>query len=170
MLDINEVKVNNNVNLNVIKNIKNKNIISSKLIDAKTLSSSWFQPTVNRSDACLILRSSKPGNFLVRRSSSCDALVLSMAGVMEEEVFHLLILTNQTGVRVQGTQKVFPNIYSLIIHLSIMQESLPCNLLFNTSESDTETSDYHDDDMVDIGTEPELETIIAKMQEKMVWG
>ena len=170
MLDVSEIKINYNVNLNVIKNINNKDIDNSKVIDAKTLCSFWFKQTVTRSEACSVLESSNPGSFLVRRSNSLNSWVLSMAGMKESDVLHLLIHTNKRGVRFQGSQKIFPNIYSLILHLSIMQESLPCTLNLHTSASGTENDTFHEDDLVDIEKEPQLEIIISKMKKKMVWG
>merc|ERR1712079_185470 len=107
MLDISEIKVNTNVNLHVIKNITNKDIYNSKLIDGKTLSSSWFQPNLSRDQASLILKTSQSGYFIVRRSSSCDAFVLSMTGMKEGDILHLLLHTSQRGVRFQGSQKFF---------------------------------------------------------------
>ena len=170
MLDISEIKVNTNVNLNIIKNINNENIYNSKLVDGQTLASSWFQPNLSRDQASSILKTSQSGKFIVRRSSSCDAFVLSMTGMKEGDILHLLLHTSQSGVRFQGSQKIFPNIYSLVLHLSIMRESLPCNLILNPSDIDTENANDHDDDLVDIEKEPQLEIIIAKMQKKMVWG
>merc|ERR1712013_151861 len=58
--------VNNNsmnINLNMIKNIKNKN--DCKAVDAKTLSSPWFCPKMSRSQATSILKSSSVGSFNV---------------------------------------------------------------------------------------------------------
>ena len=170
MLDVSEIKINGNVNLNVIKNINNKDIDNSKVIDAKTLCSFWFQPTVTRSEACSILGSSELGSFLVRRSNSLNSWVLSIAGIKESDVVHLLLHTNKRGVRFQGSQKIFPNICSVILHLSIMQESLPCTLNLHTSTSDTENDTDLEDDLVDIEKEPQLEIIISKMKKKMVWG
>ena len=170
MLDVSEIKINDNVNLKVIKNINNKDIDNSKVIDEKTLCSFWFKPTVKRKEACSILGSSEPGSFLVRTSNSLNSWVLSMAGMKESDVLHLLLHTNKRGIRFQGSQKIFPNIYCLILHLSIMQESLPCTLNLHTSASDTEDDTYHEDDLVDIEKEPQLEIIIFKMKKKMVWG
>ena len=170
MLDVSDIKINDNVNLNVIKNINNKDIDNSKVIDEKTLCSFWFKPTVKCKEACSILGSSEPGSFLVRTSNSLNSWVLSMAGMKESDVLHLPLHTNKRGVRFQGSQKIFPNIYCLILHLSIMQESLPCTLNLHTSVSDTDNDTYHEDDLVNIEKEPQLEMIISKMKKKMVWG
>ena len=158
-----------NVNLNIIKNIKNTNLNNSKTVDAKTLSSSWFCPNLTRSQATSILSSSSVGSFLVRSSisqGSSYALSVRVPGVRVQH--HLLQVGGDGhGVVLYGSEKLFPSIHSLVTHLSIMKETLPCTLKIDNYASDA--SEEEEEDIIDIDSEPEMEEIVSWLQKQMVW-
>jgi hypothetical protein len=158
-----------NVNLNIIKNIKNANLNNSKIVDARTLSSPWFCPALTRSQASSILSSSSVGSFLVRRSisqGSSYALSVRVPGVQVQH--HLLLVGDGQGVSLHGSEKVFPSIHAMVTHLSIMKESLPCTLDMDNHDSDASEDSDHDD-IIDIDSEPELEEIVSILQKHMIW-
>ena len=68
-----------------------------------------------------------------------------------------------------GSKKLFPSIRALITHLSIMKESLPCNLDMDNHDSDTSEDSDDDEDIIDMDSEPELEEIVSRLQKQMVW-
>merc|ERR1719206_291504 len=162
---------NMNINLNIIKNINNTNKNDYKAVDAKTLSSPWFCPKMSRSQATSILKSSSVGSFLVRKSvsqGSSFALSVRVPGV---QVQHHLLLVGDVcqGVNLYGSKKLFPSIYSLITHLSIMKECLPCILHIDNTDSDASEESEDGEDIIDIDSEPELEEIVTRMQKQMTW-
>ena len=148
---------------NNIKIIKNVN--SNKVIEAKTLSSPWFCPNMKRKQAESVLKSSPVGSFIVRNSSSQNSsyvLSLRVGGVQVHH--HLLILSRQgQDVQLSGSKKVFPSIFSLVTHLSIMKENLACRLVIHDKVS--EESDVSDnEDIVDIDSEPEMEEVVMQLK------
>ena len=160
-----------NVNLNIIKNIKNTNLNNSKTVDAKTLSSSWFCPNLTRSQATSILSSSSVGSFLVRSSisqGSSYALSVRVPGVRVQH--HLLQVGGGGhgghGVALHSSEKLFPSIHALVTHLSIMKEALPCTLKIDNYVSDA--SDEEEEDIIDIDSEPELEEIVSRLQKQLM--
>ena len=162
-------KENDNVNLNIIKNIKNTNVKNSKIVDARTSASPWFCPALTRSQASSILSSSSVGSFLVRRSisqGSSYALSVRVPGVQVQH--HLLLVGDGQGVSLHGSEKVFPSIHAMVTHLSIMKESLPCTLDMDNHDSDASEDSDHEDDVIDIDSEPQLEEIIRSLQKQMM--
>ena len=157
----NEKKINLNdkiSNLNIIKNI-NRN----KIIDGKTLSSTWYCPNMTRKQSESVLKSSSVGSFLVRNSSSQNSshvLSVRVPGVNVQH--HLLVVTNH-GQHVQlcGSKKVFPSIFSLVTHLSIMKENLVCRLV-NVHNEESDSSD--NEDVIDIDSEPEMEEAVMQLK------
>merc|ERR1711874_95271 len=155
---LDNTKINNNIN--IIKNIN-----TNKVIDAKTLSSSWFCPKMSRFQSENFLKNSPVGSFVVRNSSSRDCshvLSLRAPGVT---VQHYLILTQEKHVKISGTNKVFPSMFSLVTHLSIMKENLPCRLAVASLDSDSEDSEDHEEDrLTDLDSEPEMEEIVMQLK------
>ena len=173
--DLNE---NNNgrriLNLKTLRNRKSV-LTNSSIFDAKTESSNWFCPNMERTQATSILSSSSIGSFRVRSSINQESsffLSVRVPGHLVEH--HLLQVVRHDhyieGVAVLGSEKVFPSIYSLVTHLSIMRESLPCTLALHTYDSDAsdDTDDDDDEDIIDIDSEPELEEIIKNLQKQMM--
>ena len=158
----------NNDNLNMFRNNFSCKNVDTKVVDAKTLSSSWFRPRITRTQAESLLKQSTVGCFLIRSSSSPGksyALSVRVAGRQVQH--HLLLVTGkQQQVRLHGSSKLFPSVFSLVTHLSIMKENLPCNLHLNyyDSESSTETEDDENEDIIDIDTEPNMEEILTQLK------
>lgn len=147
-------------NIEIIKNVK-----SNKVIEAKTLSSSWFCPTMKRSQTELVLKSSSVGSFIVRNSSSQNSSYVLSLRVSGAKVHHHLLVVGGHGQDVQlcGSNKVFPSIFSLVTHLSIMKENLACRLVISNKTS--EESDVSDnEDIVDIDSEPEMEEVVLQLK------
>ena len=147
-------------NIQIIKNVN-----SNKVIEAKTLSSHWFCPNMKRKQAESVLKSSSVGSFIVRNSSSQNSsyvLSLKVGGVL---VHHHLLVIGPHGqdVQLSGSKKVFPSIFSLVTHLSIMKENLACRLVIHDRASDE--SDVSDnEDIVDIDSEPEMEEVVMQLK------
>eukprot|EP00095_Tigriopus_kingsejongensis_P009308 maker-scaffold320_size207635-snap-gene-0.9 protein:Tk09308 transcript:maker-scaffold320_size207635-snap-gene-0.9-mRNA-1 annotation:"hypothetical protein DAPPUDRAFT_309534" len=93
--------------------------------------SAWYQPGLSRDISVEILSSEPVGSFLVRCSETRpDAFALSLR-VPNGSVIHYLIISNQGGWRIKGSNKAFTSLSTLIIHHSIMSELLPCPLLIH---------------------------------------
>ena len=169
----NEILMNNNLdkkinldnektnsNLNIIKNIK-----TNKIVDAKTLSASWFCPNMSRKQAEMSLKSFPVGSFLIRNSSSHNSSnVLSVRVPGAQVQHHLLIVSNQ-GQHIQlcGSKKVFSSIFSLVTHLSIMKENLVCRLV-NVSKNDEDSDVSDNEDIIDIDSEPDMEEAVLQLK------
>ena len=148
---------------NNIKIIKNVN--SNKVIEAKTLSSPWFCPNMKRKQSESVLKSSPVGSFIVRNSSSQNSSFVLSLRVSGVQVHHHLLVLGKHGQEVQlsGSKKVFPSIFSLVTHLSIMKENLACRLVIHDKAS--EESDVSDnEDIVDIDSEPEMEEVVMQLK------
>ena len=153
----------NNTNIKIIKNI---NANANKIVDAKTLSASWFCPNMTRKQSEAALKACPVGSFIVRNSSSQDqerSRVLSVRSPGPGQVHHHLLLVSQGAQLVQlaGSKKSFPSLFSLVTHLSIMKENLACRLLITAEDSDSETDN---EDIIDIDSEPELEEVVMQLK------
>ena len=167
----NEIKLNNakdkkldnsktNSNINFIKNIN-----SNKVIEAKTLSSSWFCPKMTRFQAENFLKNSPVGSFVVRSSSSLDSSYVLSLRAPGVTVQHHLISTAEERVRISGSSKLFSSIFSLVTHLSIMKENLPCRLSVSSLDSEaSDSEDQEEDHLTDLDSEPEMEEIVMQLK------
>ena len=162
-----------NKNLNLKGNLLSRKsyIIHSKLFDARTISSNWFRPNMTRFQATTILSRSTVGSFIVRRSTSQDtSFVISVHGPGDLVEHHLLQVGKHSdlreGLSLLGSEKIFPSFFSLVTHLSIMRESLPCTLDLN--DHDGKKSDVVDDDIIDIDSAPGFQDIIRRLQVQLV--
>ena len=55
--------------------------------------------------------------------------------------------------------------FSLVTHLSIMKENLPCRLAVASLDSDNEDSEDHEEDrLTDLDSEPEMEEIVMQLK------
>ena len=72
------------------------------------------------------------------------------------------------GVSLLGSEKVFPSVHSLVTHLSIMRESLPCTLGLYACHRDVSEDENDEEDIIDIDSEPGLEDIIISLQKQMI--
>lgn len=163
--DSGQVKKVNNDNLNIIKNINNsplRIVEPSAMVDSMTSSSSWFLPKISRSKAEEILTPASVGSFLLR-SSSCPSSAFALSVRVEEDrVQHHLLLLSNKGVVLNGSNKVFPSLGSLVTHLSIMKEELPCCLVLEeTAREGTE------EDVVDIDSDKEIEDCVNNLKMRL---
>ena len=152
-----------NTNINFIKNIKNIN--QNKVIEAKTLSASWFCPKMSRFQAENYLKNSPVGSFVVRNSSSQNSSYVLSLRAPGVTVQHYLILSSATEVKISGSVKSFSSLFSLVTHLSIMKEILPCRLSLSSPDSEAESSDGEEqEDIIDLDCQPELEEIVSQLK------
>ena len=135
----------------------NKNIEApADVLDPLTLASSWFLPKVSRTKAEEILATSPVGSFLLRASSSPSSAFALSVRVDAVRVQHHLLLLAGKGVSLNGSCKVFPNLGSLVTHLSIMREALPCCLILQHAVEGIE----EEEDIVDIDSDKEMEDCV----------
>ena len=151
-----------NTNINFIKNIKNVN--QNKVIEARTVSASWFCPKMSRFQAENFLKNSPVGSFVVRNSSSQNSSYVLSLRAPGVTVQHYLIFSGQKDVKISGSSKVFPSLFSLVTHLSIMKEILPCRLAVSSPDSEAETDGEEQEDIIDLDCQPELEEIVSQLK------
>ncbi|PAA66864.1 hypothetical protein BOX15_Mlig031463g1 [Macrostomum lignano] len=92
----------------------------------------WYQPELPREAAYKLLAGRPVGSFLVRNSAShpnCYALSVCVPHQKQQALSHYLIQCTARGVKLKGLSKEWPNLHSLICHLSVIPELLPCPLL-----------------------------------------
>ena len=163
----------NNVNQNKFSQSKTntnsinfiKNINQNKVIEAKTLSASWFCPRMSRFQAENFLKNSPVGSFVVRNSSSQNSSYVLSLRAPGVTVQHYLILSSQSEVKISGSKKVFSSLSSLVTHLSIMKEILPCRLTVSSPDSEAETDgEEQEEDIIDLGCQPEMEEIVSQLR------
>jgi len=142
-----------NTSINIIKNIE----APADVLDPLTLASSWFLPKVSRTKAEEILATSPIGSFLLRASSSPSSAFALSVRVEEARVQHHLLLLAGKGVSLNGSCKVFPNLGSLVTHLSIMREALPCCLILQHAVG---LGEDMEEDIVDIDSDKEMEDCV----------
>ena len=163
----------NNVNQNKFSQSKTntnsinfiKNINQNKVIEAKTLSASWFCPRMSRFQAENFLKNSPVGSFVVRNSSSQNSSYVLSLRAPGVTVQHYLILSSQSEVKISGSKKVFSSLSSLVTHLSIMKEILPCRLTVSSPDSEAETDgEEQEEDIIDLDCQPEMEEIVSQLK------
>merc|ERR1711953_1192639 len=151
-----------NTNINFIKNIKNVN--QNKVIEARTVSASWFCPKMSRFQAENFLKNSPVGSFVVRNSSSQNSSYVLSLRAPGVTVQHYLIFSGQKDVKISGSCKVFPSLFSLVTHLSIMKEILPCRLAVSSPDSEAESESEEQEDIIDLDCQPEMEEIVCQLK------
>uniref|UniRef100_A0A914W2W9 SH2 domain-containing protein n=1 Tax=Plectus sambesii TaxID=2011161 RepID=A0A914W2W9_9BILA len=94
----------------------------------------WYSGDTDRDFVVKVLRSQPDGAFVVRKSLShrcCLALSVRVPETHNSAaVSHYLILHSKDGFRLKGFHKAFPSVPTLVTHHSVMQEQLPCRLVF----------------------------------------
>merc|ERR1711953_940248 len=151
-----------NTNINFIKNIKNVN--QNKVIEARTLSASWFCPKMSRFQTENFLKNSPVGSFVVRNSSSQNSSYVLSLRAPGVTVQHYLIFSTEKDVKISGSSKVFSSIFSLVTHLSIMKEILPCRLTVSSPDSEAESESQEQEDIIDLDCQPEMEEIVCQLK------
>ena len=144
--------------ISIIKNIETAPPVD--VLDPLTLASSWFLPKVSRTKAEEILATSPIGSFLLRASSSPSSAFALSVRVDAVRVQHHLLLQAGQGVSLNGSRKVFPNLGSLVTHLSIMREALPCCLILQHTVGLGEDIEEEEEDIVDIDSDKEMEDCV----------
>ena len=165
----NKCKESCDVKLSVKKPMKNGGIVNLGFVDNVAEASSWFQPHMPRHLATSLLLDSSVGSFVVRHSESqmgfsCLALTIrvpkSFNGV---GILHYLILVNEVGFRIKGLSKVFPSLSALVVHHSVMKETLPCRLLLE-DDSDSEEDSDKEGDFADLDADPEYPSLLSRLR------
>ena len=133
------------------------------VVDSAASCSSWFLPHVSRSKAQEMLAPLTPGSFLLR-SSSCPSSAFALSEVSGDKVQHHLLLLGPQGVTLAGSSKVFPCLSSMVTHLSIMKETLPCCLLVKEQGGKEEQGQG---DKVDIDKDKEMEECVNNLKRKL---
>ena len=131
------------------------------VVDSAASCSSWFLPHVSRSKAQEMLAPLTPGSFLLR-SSSCPSSAFALSVVSGDKVQHHLLLLGPQGVTLAGSSKVFPCLTSIVTHLSIMKETLPCCLSIQEQGQQQEQGDK-----VDIDKDKEMEECVNNLKRKL---
>ncbi|VBB31857.1 unnamed protein product [Acanthocheilonema viteae] len=94
----------------------------------------YFCKTVHRNRIISALLEQPEGAFVVRFSESKrKCLALSVRVPFRHNptgVSHYLIIRNDNGFKLRGSNKYFPSIPMLVTHHSVMPEQLPCRLIF----------------------------------------
>ena len=142
--------------ISIIKNIE----APADVLDPLTLASSWYLPKVSRTKSEEILATSPVGSFLLRASSSPSSAFALSVRVDAVRVQHHLLLQAGKGVSLNGSCKVFPNLGSLVTHLSIMREALPCCLVLQHADGLGEGIEEEEEDIVDIDSDKEMEECV----------
>ena len=190
----------NNSSRNTLKHINCSNSNANKLINSSSSSSSkgcvnlafvdsvtecaaWYQPHMARDLAVRIVSACPVGAFIVRRSvthGERGALALTVRvprSFNGTGILHYLVVVNEAGYRIKGLAKVFPSLSALVVHHSVMKESLPCRLVVEepaSSEasataslsSDDDAMSSRDGDFADLDSDPEFPCIISRLREQ----
>jgi tensin len=139
---------------------------------------SWYQPRLSRHLAVKILADCPVGSFVVRQSQThsgegCLALTVrvprALAASAFSPVLHYLVLVTEEGFRIKGFAKVFPSLAGLVVHHSVMKESLPCRLLIENDGSSGGGSGGESDresDFADLDSDPEYPGLIVRLREQ----
>ena len=170
---------NNNNNNNSLSTSSSKSkkslpkggIVNLAFVDQATEQSPWYQPHLPRELAVKILAECPVGSFLVRNSqtqmsSGCLALTVRVPRSFNGSgILHYLILVTEAGFRIKGFSKVFSSLSGLVVHHSVMRESLPCRLIID-KEDDTDEESDKEGDFADLDADPEYPGILSRLREQ----
>merc|ERR1711874_227252 len=112
-------------------------VVNLAFVDHLTEQSSCYQPHLARDLAVKLLADSPEGSFMV----------------------------TEAGFRIKGFSKVFSSLSGLVVHHSVMQESLPCRLLLDTDSQDSDQD--KDSDFADLDEDPEYPGLLSKLREQL---
>ena len=177
----NNINNNNNNSLSTTSSKPKKSspkggIVNLAFVDAACEQSSWYQPHLPRELAVKILAEGPVGSFIVRNSQSqmssgCLALTVRVPRSFNGTgILHYLILATEAGFRIKGFSKVFSSLSGLVVHHSVMRESLPCRLIIHTreEEGDTDTEERDKEgDFADLDADPEYPGILSRLREQL---
>jgi len=104
------------------------------------MASPWYQQGLSRDITTEILSSRPVGSFVVRQSQSrTDAWALSVHipyGIVAHYLIQKIRVENKIYYKIQDSRKIFHSLVSLVIHHSVMPESLPCPLVLSCDFGD----------------------------------
>lgn len=151
--------------------MKKAGFVNLAFVDAVSEASAWYQPHLPRDIAVKILSDCSVGSFIVRNSQSQMSSGFLALTVRVPKSFngtgilHYLIVVSESGFRIKGFSKVFPNLSGLVIHHSVMKENLPCRLLVEeeTSEDDSD----RESDFADLDADPEYPGLLSRLREQL---
>ena len=144
-------------------------VVNLAFVDNLTEQSSWYQPGLPRDLAVKLLADSPVGSFVVRNSRTQGSGCLAMSVRVPRSynsagILHYLILVTEAGFRIKGFTKVFSSLSGLVVHHSVMQESLPCRLLLQPDSQDSEED--KESDFADLDEDPEYPGLLSKLREQ----
>jgi hypothetical protein len=150
--------------------------VNLAFVDAAVESSSWYQPRLSRQLAVKLLADCPVGTFVVRHSQTqqragCLALTVRVPRSLGT-VLHYLVLVDEEGFRIKGLSKVFKSLGGLVVHHSVMKESLPCRLRIEDdsscgSSSGSAADSDRESDFADLDSDPEYPGIITRLREQL---
>ena len=149
---------------------KKAGVVNLAFVDNLTEQSSWYQPHLARDLAVKLLADSPEGSFVVRNSrsqgSGCLAISVRVPRTYNPAgILHYLIMVTEAGFRIKGFSKVFSSLSGLVVHHSVMQESLPCRLLLDTDSQDSDQD--KESDFADLDEDPEYPGLLSKLREQL---
>ncbi|XP_078672940.1 ras and Rab interactor 2-like isoform X1 [Branchiostoma floridae x Branchiostoma belcheri] len=107
----------------------------------KRTDSVWYHPEMGRAGATHMLQGKDVGTFLVRQGTKPGTLVLSFRAPesFEEYIVHYLIEKTPTGLQVEGAERCFPDVPSLVAHYCQHKDGLVCQLCLPTAIAHAKT-------------------------------
>ena len=166
-----ELTYNNKSCIKDIKGYNNKGFINLGFVDALTEECSWYQPYIQREVAVKVLVDCPVGSFVIRHSQTHGTGTLALTVRVPKSfngtgILHYLVVGSEAGWRIKGFTKVFPNLSALVVHHSVMKESLPCRLVVEDDGSCGGDSD-RESDFADIDSDPDFPIIIDRLREQL---
>ena len=175
---ITNIKKSNSCSSSQCSSSKKAGVVNLAFVDNLTEQSSWYQPHLARDLAVRLLADSPVGTFLVRNSRTQGAghLALSVrvpTTYSTAGILHYLIMVTEAGFRIKGFSKVFSSLSGLVVHHSVMMESLPCRLVISApphhsdGEEEDEEEDDRDSDFADLEADPEYPGLLSRLREQL---
>merc|ERR1712173_68178 len=134
-----------------------------QFIDINAQTSSWYLPNITAEKSADILEPLAVGRFVIRQFES-NALLLHLKTGPTASETHLIIVEKSglcfAELPADGA-KFFSNLSSLVVHHSIMQESLPVALVVAEDAMSGDSDELVD--FIDIDVDPEFSDLITKL-------
>ena len=156
---------------------KKAGVVNLAFVDQVTEGATWYRPHLARDLAVRLLADSPVGSFLVRNSVTGGPGHLALSVRVPRSynsagILHYLIMVTEAGFRIKGFSKVFSSLSGLVVHHSVMMESLPCRLVISSPRhhSDGEEEDEEDDrdsDFADLEADPEYPDLLSRLREQL---
>lgn len=152
---------------------KKGGFVNLAFIDQVSEASSWYQPHLPREIAVKILSDCSVGSFIVRNSQSqmssgCLALTVRVPKSFNGTgILHYLVVVTEAGFRIKGFSKVFPSLSGLVVHHSVMKESLPCRLVVGDPSDSSEDDSDRESDFADLDADPEYPGLLSRLRAEL---